>query len=243
MTLNNAQLALTRVAEFRDRLAGAYGSQDAQHEEHCSAARRLLPLVRQIAQRLDPSLFAMLECLDLDMNYADIREGQAVADMLIGTLTYASDADEILGPSGPVLAASGLHEWVWDAAKGYWDDGYYEEAVQHAAEVVNHKTRLKLGRRDISGKTVYQQAFSLDDAKPAAPRLRLTFVDEDDVEAWNSAHEGARGLGEACSQGFRNLVAHDNADLNEQAALEQLGALSTLARWVDDSEVRVADLN
>ena len=106
---------------------------------------------------------------------------------------------------------------------------------------MNHKTRFKLGRRDISGKTVYQQAFSLDAPKPKAPRLRLTFVTEDDVEAWNSAHEGARGLGEACSQGFRNLAAHDNADLSEQEALEQLGALSILARWVDCSQVRVVE--
>ena len=57
----------------------------------------------------------------------------------------------------------------------------------------------------------------------------------------NSAPLGAMKLGEACSQGIRNLVGHKKADLAEQQALEQLGALSVLARWVDDSELSEAE--
>ena len=40
-----------------------------------------------------------------------------------------------------------------------------------------------------------------------------------------------------CAQGIRNPQAHPSSDLTEQEALEQLAALSVLARWVDECEV------
>jgi hypothetical protein len=36
-----------------------------------------------------------------------------------------------------------------------------------------------------------------------------------------------------CAQGIRNPQAHPSEDITEQEALEQLAALSVLARWVD----------
>ncbi|WP_428121102.1 TIGR02391 family protein [Candidatus Poriferisodalis sp.] len=197
----------------------------------------MLPLVRQVAARLDPSLLEKLAHLDAHWTFDDMSHGLEAADILIGMLAYEDDVVEILGPSGPALAAIGFHPWVWDAARGYWDDGYFGDAVHAAAEAVIRKTQVKLSRRDISGKALFQQSFSLDDPTPNKPRLRLNFVERQDEESWKSAHEGATSLGEACSQGFRNLVAHKKADLTEQQALEQLGALSTPARWVDDSEL------
>ena len=44
-------------------------------------------------------------------------------------------------------------------------------------------------------------------------------------------------LGMACAQGIRNPRAHPSDDITEQEALEQLAALSVLARWVDACEV------
>lgn len=238
MTLNDSALALTRVTQFREWLDDARANENSsEHEPARSAALQLLPIVRQIAQHLEPSLLRKLARLESHWSFDDMCAGLEAADLLIGHISSAEDASLIFGPSGPVLAASGLHEWVWDAAKGRWDDGYYGDAVHAAAEVVNHKTQVKVGRKDLSGTELYQQAFSTKVPTADRPRLRLPDVDPDDTDTWNSAHLGAMKLGEACSQGIRNPLAHRKTDLTEQRALEQLGALSTLARWVDDSDL------
>ena len=44
-------------------------------------------------------------------------------------------------------------------------------------------------------------------------------------------------LGMGCAQGIRNPRAHPSDDVTEQEALEQLAALTVLARWVDECEV------
>lgn len=240
--LNEPQLALDRIQAFRNWLEEALSHNNTSHHRKArSEALKLLPLVRQIARRVDASLIPKFARLDGVWTNLDMVAGLESADLLIGQVAYADEASRIIGPSGPVLAASGLHEWVWDAAKGYWDDGYYEDAVHSAAEVLDHKTQAKLGRRDINGTELYQQAFSPNDPVADSPRLRLSDVDPDDTDTWKSAHMGAMRLGEACSQGIRNPLAHKKTDLTEQQALEQLGALSVLARWVDDSELREVD--
>ena len=242
VTLDDYELAWERVKQFRYWLNDARVNEDnSEHETSRSAALQLLPLIRQIAERLDPSLLGKLARLNSEWSFNDMNEGLEAADLLIGQIGYADDALRILGPSGPVLAASGLHEWVWDAAKGRWDDGYYGDAVHTAAEVVNQKTQMKMGRKDLSGTELYQQAFSPNEPTADTPRLRLPDIDSEDTDTWKSAHMGAMRLGEACFQGFRNLVAHKKADLTEQEALEQLGALSTLARWVDGSALAEAE--
>ncbi len=43
-------------------------------------------------------------------------------------------------------------------------------------------------------------------------------------------------LGMGCAQGIRKPQAHPSDDISEQEALEQLAALSVLARWVDACE-------
>ena len=48
-------------------------------------------------------------------------------------------------------------------------------------------------------------------------------------------------LGMGCAQGIRNPQAHPSDDITEQEALEQLVALSVLARWVDACEPVSAD--
>ena len=47
-----------------------------------------------------------------------MSEGLEAADLLIGYTDYADDALRILGPSGPVLAASGFHEWGVGRSQG-----------------------------------------------------------------------------------------------------------------------------
>ena len=217
-----------------------------EYDSEVRIVRGLLPLMREIANSVHPVVAADLwesEDGEVDESLRPVwpwRDAYAATQELCGVLEHWEERRQILGPTGPILAATRLHEWVWDAAKSRWDDGYYDDAVHAAAESVNQKTQVKLNRRDLSGTELYQQAFSPVDALPEQPRLRLQFVELEDKDTWKSAHLGAMKLGEACFQGFRNLVAHKKAALNEQEALEQLGALSTLARWVDSSEVLAA---
>ena len=48
-------------------------------------------------------------------------------------------------------------------------------------------------------------------------------------------------LGMGCAQGIRNPQTHPSDDITEQEALEQLAALSVLARWVDECDVVSVD--
>lgn len=251
MVIADPALALEKAHELVQAMArsgDAYVNRRwRDYDSELRIMRGLLPLMREIASAVHAEVADDLRESDDEMVDESLNpvwpwgDAYAAAQELCGVLEHWEARQRILGPTGPVLAASRLHEWVWDAAKGRWDVGYYGDAVHAAAEAVNQKTQMKLGRRDLSGTDLYRQAFSTDDASAEQPRLRLQFVEPEDSQAWKSAHVGAMKLSEACFQGFRNLVAHKTAVLSEQEALEQLGALSILARWVDSSVVWVAD--
>ncbi|WP_419933265.1 TIGR02391 family protein [Candidatus Poriferisodalis sp.] len=203
------------------------------HPSH-SGLLRLQPLIEQIAGVVDPD--EPRDRFKPQGQFWQWDTASEAAERLAGILSQADRREAIFPTRGPALRAVGLHGWVWDAARGRWDDGYFRDAVHAAAEAVQQKTRVRLERRDLSGKSVYEQAFSLDEASEANPRLRLTVVDEEDAESWRSAHLGAMHLGIAVTAGIRNLSGHHAVELSEQEALEQLAALSVLARWVDSSK-------
>ncbi|WP_419554647.1 TIGR02391 family protein [Candidatus Poriferisodalis sp.] len=204
-----------------------------EHPSHFQLLR-LQPLIEQIAGVIDPD-----EPPDRFKPQGQFwlwRDANEAVERLAGILGHADRREALFPTRGPALRADGLHDWVWEAASSRWDDGYYRDAVHAAAEVVQHKARARLGRRDLSGKRLYEQAFSLDEASEDSPRLRITFVDAEDSETWRSAHLGAMSLGTAVTSGIRNLSGHHAVDLSEQEALEQLAVVSVLARWVDASE-------
>ena len=246
--LADAARALSMVRSFLEETTGSrlayfdgYSGSDEEHREAQALMRGLLPLIRDIAQRVCPDIASDLEEPSCVLDYRDEptwqwEKAQAAAETLAGVLEHQADSQRIFGTTGPSLVASGLHEWVWGTAGGRWDAGYYGDAVHAAAEVINQKTKAKLGRSALTGTRLYASAFSLAPPKRGEPRLRFPFVDQQDKETWKSVHQGAMHLGMACSQGIRNPQAHKTAkQLTEQEALEQLGALSVLARWVDMS--------
>lgn len=246
--LSDAVLALQKVRSFlnaaKDSRISFFDGLSESYEEHLHAQalmRGLLPLMRDIAQRVYPDVLSDLEEPSVTDYQMEGRvwgweKTQAAVETLAGVLEHQSARQQILGTTGPSLVASGLHKWVWDAARVRWDYGFYGDAVHEATEVISQKAKVKLGRRDLTGTSLYQSAFSLKPPKPGQPRLRFPHVDEQDKETWKSVHQGAMYLGVACSLGIRNPQAHKTAnELTEQEALEQLGALSILARWVDMS--------
>ena len=89
-----------------------------------------LPLIVRIAARVDAELPAKLQEESDGWPYDQTLKA---AQQLAGLLKATEDAQQILGPVGPKLAAANLHRWIWNAAVGLWDDGHPREAVQAAA--------------------------------------------------------------------------------------------------------------
>ena len=243
MGIADPEAALAKLREFGDLIEADFGDQAA--ERHRTSLERLIqmqPLMEAIARAIDPDNVALL----LKKSYFHewpIRDTQVEVVRLIGILKGQADCQQILGPAGPTLAASRLHPWVWSAVASLWDDGHYEPAVHQAGLAVQLQTQLKVGRRDLHGKDLYAQAFSVKEPTSKMPRLRLLHIDRNErPDDWTSVHEGAMYLGMGCAQGIRNPQAHPSDDITEQEALEQLAALSVLARWVDECGVAsVAD--
>ena len=251
MAIADHDFALEKLREFlellvKDEQVQRAGRQPPGEARHLS----LQPLVEKIAREIDPGSAAKLGSAWSNGLLAWSLEGAiATTVRLIGILEGQDDYERIFGPVGPTLAANRLHPWVWGAAANLWDDGHYIAAVDAAAKKVELQTQKKLrASKRRSGADLFAQAFSLDDPKPDSPRLRFPDIDRAEAqETWNSAHMGAQHLGMGCVKGIRNPLAHPSEDTGEigedekQEALEQLAALSVLARWVDACEVDRAE--
>ena len=141
-----------------------------------------------------------------------------------------------LGEATPRLDASRLHPWVWEGARSLWQSKHYAEAVRAAAIKVNAETQNKVGRRDVSERDLFEQAFTINPPTPGTPRLRL----EDDARSktFQSLHRGAMAFAEGCFNALRHSGSHaSHNELPEHEALERLAAFSVLARWVDKAVV------
>jgi hypothetical protein len=152
----------------------------------------------------------------------------------LGLIEQQADIEELVGPRGPRLNAASLHPLVWRAAASIWDASP-RHSVGNVALKVNKLLQDKLGVTDISESDLANQAFSDKDSAPGRPRLRFP---GERSKTWASRMNGARGLGQACFQGVRNVASHDEAaNWSEEEALEYLAMFSVLARWIDECDV------
>jgi len=192
---------------------------------------RMLAL-RRLVGEIDPDLPLEIEREYDTMHTAWQRCGDACTRAL-GVLEHRPHVDAILGPIGPQLRATGLHPWVWEPAAQLWDNGHRKQAIAGAAERVESETRTKTQRFDLQGVSVFSEGWS---EKPAQSGLRLRPVGfAPQTPDYDSALEGARLYAMGCSKRIRNLATHNPEEPDEQYALEQLAALSVLARWIDDA--------
>lgn len=196
----------------------------------------LQPLIEDIAREVDPGRGqdAYSFAADSDLGW-DLAEERALR--LVGILKNAPRRVRILGPQGPVLAARGLHRWVWNAAVDLWDNRHYKQAVSEAWNAVELQTQLKLERPDLNGRDLYSQAFNTTTGRLRFAHIEQTTDDGNTIPDWVSAHQGAMHFGMGCAQGIRNLQTHTTKELNEEEALEYLACLSVLARWVNTARV------
>ena len=129
--------------------------------------------------------------------------------------------------AGLLLVAFAMPLWAADSR---------QEAVHAAARSVNARLQQKLSRHDAAESTLVRDTFSRNDPAPGHPRLR--FSGERTSDTWRSRQDGARDFGAGCFEAIRNPAAHEHElDLPEQVALEQLAALSLLARWIEECSV------
>ena len=108
-----------------------------------------------------------------------------------------------------------------------------------AAIRINAETQAKLGRMDVSETALFNEAFSLDEPKEGAPRLRL--AEDDGGKTYQNLHRGARAFADGLYTAIRNPGMHkpqESEGGEEQLALEQLAAFSLLARWVEQADVK-----
>lgn len=155
-------------------------------------------------------------------------------------LSREKELRENLGDNSPEISASKLHSWIWEGASSLWQSGHYREAVEAAIKKLNAETQNKLGRRDVSEKALFDQAFGEQDPELGKPRLHR--MENDGSSTFKSVQRGARFFAEGVFAGIRNPLAHESEqDMPEQQALEYLAALSVLARWVDESMVVKAE--
>ena len=233
MGIADPETALEKVREFRDLLNADNDEELEGGQTVWERLNGMRHLIEAIAQAIDPN---NAERLSRENALGGWATGDAHRETLrlIGILERQADYQQIFGPVGPTLAANQLHPWVWNAAASLWDGGHFEPAVHQAWLAVELQTQQKVGRFDLTAADLYNQAFSLDAPKADASRLRFPHLDKTLQEKnWKSAHQGAMNLGKGCAQGIRNPQAHPSPDITEQEALEQLAALSVLARWVD----------
>lgn len=189
--------------------------------------RRMEPTVKEILKRLDPELASF----DFEARNGD-TDARNAADRGLGILAERDEWETNLAPDGPVVSASKLHPWVWQAAVTLWDSGHYRQAVHAAATALTAHTQAKLGRRDAADDALMQEAFSSNPPQPGKPRLRCP-GDPDD-QTVKSRQRGALQYAVGCYFSIRNPAAHESGEWDQQIALEHLAALSVLARWIDD---------
>lgn len=238
--------ALGKVREFIELLERNHRawparrtSSDAKtdYDATSNLIQEQLPLITRIAERSDDSLGTKLRTDGggYVWRYQSILE---TSRQLAGLLSSVEEAERILGPRGPKLAAANLHPWIWNAAVNLWDDGHRREAVQAAATALfDQHLPAKLGvPGPPSAKERISQAFATDPPSAGKPRLRLDDY-PDPSPNWTSQHEGAKFFGMGCAQLIRNLATHTGTQPDEQSALEELAALSGLARMIDRAKV------
>lgn len=211
----------------------SYSTNEETFEEAKGVTFECLSGISQLAKvAVSPEFADVLTDHIFYNRWDDLRQGLRI---VAGEIENAAFIADVVGPQGPQLAAQRFHPWVWTSAERLWSDGHRRAAVQTAGASVEQQLRAKLDDHKQSAKNLCD-AFKLDQPKPDQPRLRLGGY-ADGTADQVSAHEGAQFFGRGCFQAIRNLSSHSADEMPEQEALEQLAALSVLARWVDEAIV------
>ncbi len=196
---------------------------------------RAEPVVKRILQAIDPAIGAKVnidQMAGVAMARNEVQRG-------LGLLGDMEELSRRLTPDAPVLIADRLHPWVWEAARTFWDSSHFRAAVHAASAAINAHAQDKIGRRDVADDKLIQECFSSDAPGIGRPRLRVPGEASD--QTVQSRQRGALSFGVGCFFAIRNPAAHGVDEMPEQEALEQLAALSVLARLIDECTIETVD--
>ncbi|MGK3206809.1 TIGR02391 family protein [Amycolatopsis sp. MEPSY49] len=244
--LNDVLVLVDRWGDLYDRRWGnrhPYHEQPAiapQVDELIDEVRRRTRLAHDVIDAMGEAALAAKVVEKEEGMYGGHPFNQARVAIVeaIAILSQRTELADIVGPVGPRLAAAELHPIIWGAAAQLWDDGHHRAAVQTAATAFEGRLQGIAGP-SVSGENL-ASLFSLKDAAPGSPRLRIGKLDPAS-KTWTSAHEGAAALIRGAFMAVRNLVSHPGSpDPSPREALEMLALLSYIARMVDESEEVVA---
>ncbi|MGV9336534.1 TIGR02391 family protein [Nocardia sp. NPDC003726] len=234
-----------QLVKFVDETKAVYDMQDNAFVS-CGHGRfiELMEITGPILNRLYPNWAQ--ENHDSEPTDDDFEPHRGVRDAarrLIVRLDYQAELIKRLGgtDTSPQINASMLHPLIWNAATAQWSTGHRHEAVLAAAKAVNSLLQQKTGRRDVSETDLVKQSFSDKPPEPDRPRLRFSKISNDQTA--RSMRVGVMDFGAGCFGAIRNPIGHlpnDEVELDEQAALERLCALSLLARWIEEADLETA---
>jgi uncharacterized protein (TIGR02391 family) len=218
------ELALRYLVTVRP---GDYIGDRALYDE----LHRAEPVVKRILEAIDPAFSAKVKIDQM----AGIAMARNEVQRGLGLLGDMDELSARLAPDAPALIADRLHPWVWEAARTFWYSNHFRAAVHAASAAINAHTQDKVGRRDVADDKLIQECFSPNAPDIGRPRLRV-LGDASDQNA-QSRQRGALSFGLGCFFAIRNPAAHAVDELPEQEALEQLAALSVLARLIDECTI------
>jgi hypothetical protein len=189
------------------------------------------PIVRQILNNVRPGLGDYKRT-----STSGWAAARTAAQAGIGILREQEEVKKRLTPESPLLAADALHPWVWNAAQTFWESEHYAEAVVQAWKAINAHLQTIVSRRDVSDDALINATLAPGAPKPGQPKLQLP--GDRSSPTWISRQRGLHMLGQACSAGIRNVLAHEHdLDLPDQIALEYIATLSVLSRWIGEAKL------
>lgn len=188
-----------------------------------------LDVTRRIVERVLPG-----EPFDIDPTRDEAWEYLTLTliSRALGVLENRSQILAFLGPAGPTMPAEDLHPVIWASAAELWKIEHYRAAVARAATFLNAHVQDRSTRTDLSDKNLMAQVFSPEPASDMKPRLR--WAGQGTEQTVTSMVSGLVNFAQGVSLAIRNPATHETAEMPRQIALEQLAAMSLLARWVDE---------
>ncbi len=213
------------LSEFSDTLLAA--GRCRQNRRAQETAKRQAPLAKRILNSLEPDLG--------NFKIGGMSGWTTARDITIhglGLIAALREGDEWFRPDSPTLELANLHELVWKPASTYWNMQDRERAVEAAYRAIQAQIQVSIGRADIDGTPLFEQAFS-PNAKEGTVRLWLGGPRETDT--WKSRQLGLMRLGQATALGIRNVLEHSDRELTPVEAMETLATLSLLVRWLEET--------
>lgn len=165
----------------------------------------------------------------------DLVDGVVLCQEALGRFKTDTETSAKLGSAAPTMAADNLHVDIWEAASKRWASGNYSDAVQRAATFLNASIQHATSRHDVSDSELMREVFS--SAPPAPEKPRLRWPGDDANLSVRAMRIGMLNYSQGLFSAVRNIATHSVDELPKQVAIEQLAALSVLARWVDECEL------